>query len=240
MSCARATARDIGRWFVFSSVIVSLGCARETQMSPPDPSNPLPTGVEHKGPDFLKQIAPSTAINAHERDRTAKSFFPSKTKVLIEALGNTYDINPNSPPNTGRPVAHLVNRGEKTEKHYGLLPQAEAEYYLWVDAKSATQAQWTLLELSHATDSVYAGLPQDLNYCHKYMGGKPVSDADFAEYRKDGACDVPITEPSPKVSQASLIPTSAFVALLEHAFAFLAAYAKTDGGWIYCYNGCCT
>ena len=239
MSCARATARDIGRWFVFSSVIVSLGCARGTQMSPPNPSNPLPPGVQAKGADFLKQVAPYTSKNPHERDRTAKSFFPSKTKVLIEALGNTYDIKPNNPPATGRPVAHLVNLGKKTEKYYGLLPQAEAEYYLWVDSKSPSQARWTLLELSHVTDSVYAALPADLNYCHKYTSGTPVSDADFAEARKAGACDVPIKEANPKVSQASLMPTSAFVALLEHAFAFLQVSVATEGGWIYCYNGCC-
>ena len=240
MSCARATAQDIRRWFVFSSVIVSLGCASETQMSPPDPSNPLPPGVQAKGADFRQQIAPFTATNSHERDRKAKCLFCSNVKVRIEALGNTYDIDPSNPLKTGRPVAHLVNLGGKTEKHYSLLPQAEAEYYLWVDSKSPSQAQWTLLELSHVTDSVYAALPTDLNYCHKYLPGNHVSDADFAEYKKDGPCKVDISQANPKVSQASLMPTSAFVALLEHAFAFLAASASTEGGWIYCYNGCCT
>lgn len=243
MSCARATPRDIGRWFVFSSVIVSLGCVRETQMSQPNPSNPLPPGVQAKGADFLKQIDPYKAgPNPRIRDREAKCFiYCSKIQVQIEPLGNTYDIDPSNPPKTGRPVAHLVNLDKKkTEKHYGLLPKDQAEYYLWVDSKSPSQARWTLLELSHVTDSVYAALPTDLNYCHKYTSGTPVSDADFAEDRKDGACDVPIKEANPKVSQASLIPTSAFVALLEHAFAFLQALASTEGGWIYCYNGCCT
>jgi len=242
MSCALATRLDVGRWFVFTCAIVSLGCMRMAELPPPDPSNPLPRGVERNGADFLKQIDTyKPTNNPHERDRTAKCFLGSKIKVRIVALGDTYAIEPSNPPNSGRPVAHLVNMDKKhTEKYYGLLPGTQADYYLWVDARSSTQAQWTLLELSHITNSVSAGLPQYLNYCHKYTEGKPVSEADFAKDRKEGPCDYPIPEANPKVSQASLMPTSAFVALVNHAFAFLQAYALDDGGWIYCNNGCCT
>ena len=92
----------------------------------------------------------------------------------------------------GVPLRHLVNLGNKTEKYYGLLPQAEADYYLWVDARTQTQAQWTLLQLSHVTHTVTAALPTDLNYCHqaKYVVTAP--DADFAKNRPEGRCNVPI------------------------------------------------
>jgi hypothetical protein len=214
---------------------------RVTQEPPPNPSNPVPIGVERKGADFRQQIASYKLTgNSHRRDRKAKCFFCWKVEVEIEGLGNTYDIDPSKAPKIGRPVAHLINLDKKkTEKHYGLLPETQAEYYLWVDSTADSKARWTLLELSKVTDSVYAALPKNLNYCHKYKSAGP-SEADFAEYRKEGACDVPIPEPSPKVSQASLVSSSVVIALLKHAFAFLQAFALTDGGWISCSNGCCT
>jgi hypothetical protein len=178
----------------------------------------------------------------HTRGRKGKCFFPCTVKVDIEGLGDTYLIDPNNPPNPGRPVAHLHNQDQKkTEKHYGLLPGTQADYYLWVDAKSATQAQWTLLELSHTTDSVYAALPTNLNYCHKYpRDSVPVSDADFAADKQGGACNFPIPDTNPKIGQAALMPTSAFVALFKYAIALLTTIAPSGGGWIYCSHGCCT
>ena len=243
MSCASATTRDIRRLIAFSSVIVLLGCVRVAQLPPPDPSNPLPKGVEQKEVDFLRQIQSfKPNNNSHDRDRTAKGncflFWCPKTKVRIVALGDTYDINPKNPPTDGRPVAHLANLGKKVEKYYGLLPQDQADYYLWVDAKSSSQAQWTLLELSHVTNTVTAALPSDLNYCHLYKERVTVSDADFAQDRPEGPCNVPLPDPSPKVSKASLMPT-AFIAVLKNAVAFL-LLATGGGGWISCSNGCCT
>jgi hypothetical protein len=249
MSCARATTRDMKRLFVLSSVMVGLGCMPVSEVGPPNRSNQLPKDVEAKEVDFLKQIDPYKPIINHPdpRDRRAKGncfiFWCPNTKVQIEALGNTYDIKPKSPPPTGRPVAHLVNLGGKVEKHYGLLPNGngEVDYYLWVDAKSPTQAQWTLLQLSHVTHTVTAARPTDLNYCHIYKQPTPKSDADFAEYRPEGPCDVPKAEARAKISQASLIPVSALVALLQHMFVFLPTdFALSDGAWIYCSNGCCT
>jgi hypothetical protein len=121
----------------------------------------------------------------------------------------------------------------------GAFATAQAEYYLWVDSTPDSKASWTLLELSKVTDSAYAALPKNLNYCHKYTYA-PVSEADFARDRKEGACDIPIPEPNPKVSQASLVSSSVVIALLKHAFAFLTTFAQTDGGWVSCSNGCCT
>jgi hypothetical protein len=242
MSCARATTRDISRWFAFSSVIVLLGCVRVAELPPPDPSNPLPKGVERNEADFLKQIDPyKPTNNPHERQRKAEGCFLGwcpKTVVRIVGLGNTYDINPKSPPTAGRPVAHLANLGKKVEKYYGLLPQGQADYYLWVDAKSSTQAQWTLLQLSHSTHTITAALPTDLNYCHLYKERVTVSEADFAQDRPQGPCNVEFPDPVAKVSQASIIPT-ALVAVFQNLLAFL-AFAPDGGGWIYCSNGCCT
>jgi hypothetical protein len=241
MSCARATHREIRRWFALSSVIVSFGCMRVAEAPRTNPSNQLPKGVEPKEADFINQIAPFAAVlPPHDHDRTAEGCIlwvcPKKTKVTIGALGDTYDINPESPPAQGRPVAHLVNIGDKVEKHYGLVPNSQSDYYLWVDAKSSTQAQWTLLEVSHVTHMVTAAEPTDLNYCHKYET-KKTSDADFAEF-KHPKCDWKISEPTAKVSQASMIP-AAFMAVFENALALLAV-ASTGGGWIACSNGCCT
>jgi hypothetical protein len=241
MSCARAANRDIRKWLALSSVVVSLGCMSVVNVPPPDPSNPLPKDVKPTEADFLAQIAPYKPVGTgHPHDRPADGCFlgwcPKKTTVNIVALGDTYEIDPEAPPTVGRPVAHLANLGDKVEKYYGLLPQSQADYYLWVDAKSATRAQWTLLELSHVTHTVTAAKPTDLNYCHKY-DTKKVSDADFAEF-KHKTCDWQIPDAAAKVSQASLIPT-AFSAVLHNVLAFLSA-ASTGGGWIACSNGCCT
>jgi hypothetical protein len=250
MSCARATTRDMKRLFVLSSVMVGLGCMRVSEVGPPDPSNPLPRGVQASEADFLKQIDPYKPIINHPdpRDRTAKGTclfgWCPRTSIRIEAVGDTYTINPKNPPAIGRPVAHLVNLGNKVEKHYGLVPngKGQVDYYFWVDAKSPTQAQWTLLQLSHVTHTVTAALPTDLNYCHIYKQPTPTSDADFAQYRPEGPCDVPKAEARAKISQASLIPVSALIALLQHMFVFLQLtdFALSDGAWIYCSNGCCT
>jgi hypothetical protein len=238
MSCARATTRDISRRFAFFSVIVSVGCMRVAEQAPPDRTNPVPPGVERKGPDFLRQIAPyAPSTNPHDRERGAKCHFCSKIKVHIVALGDTYTIDPAKPPTPGRPVAQLTNLdSKKIEKYYGLLPGVQADYYLWVDANSSGQARWTLLELSHATDSVYAALPTDLRYCKKYDTTRK-TDADFAEYKHD-SCVVRYPDPIAKVSQASLLP-SPLVAVIQNVVAFL-AFASTGGGWISCSNGCCT
>jgi len=211
------------------------------EVPPPDPSNPLPKDIKSAAEaDFLKQIEPYKPVaTVNKHDRPADGCFLGmcpKTKVSIVALGDTYEIDPENPPTVGRPVAHLANMGDKAEKYYSLLPQSQADYYLWVDAKSPTQAQWTLLELSHVTHTVIAAKPTDLNYCHKYDTQKK-SDADFAEF-KHKECDWKISEPSAKVSQASLLPT-AVIAVFQNAFAFLAV-ASTGGGWISCSNGCCT
>lgn len=238
MSCARATTRDIRSWLAFSSVVL-LGCARAIEMPSPNRANPLPPGVEPKGADFLRQIARFAPSNIpHDRERRAKCVLCSKIKVRIVGLGDTYTIDPHNPPSTGQPVAHLTNlHPTKIEKYYGLLPGAQADYYLWVDAKSPTQARWTLLELNHTTDSVYAAPPADLNYCVKYATPKNVSEADFTEY-KHRSCNVELPDSPAKVTEASIL-TSQFVAVLKNAVAVL-FLAAGGGGWISCSNGCCT
>jgi hypothetical protein len=165
----------------------------------------------------------------------------TKVDVMIEAVGITSEIDPNNAPVDGRPVAHMINLDDKkTEKYYGLRPQAQADYYLWVDRKpGTTRARWTLLEVSHTANMVLAGEPTDLNYCHKYtVNPANASDADFANERSEGPCNV-LLPPTAAMTRMSLWPDPLMM-VIERAVAALKDFAKLEGGWIYCSNGCCT
>lgn len=244
MSRSSATARKVGRWSVICSVIAALACVKG--LAPPDPNNQLPDGVTNDTLAFQKKIAQyPLSTTSHERPRKAKCFLSlcSRIDVRIEAMGNTLAIDPDSAPASGLPVAHLVNLdNKKTERFYGLLPGTQAEYYLWVDRKAGSnKARWTLLQVSHTANSVTAAAPTDLTLCHKRELGAPPPkpDADFAEYRDDGPCDVPLPAEL-KVSQASLFPLPVFGAFLAHVAAVLSNGFELEGGWIECSNGCCT
>ena len=247
MSRPSGTARDVQRWLVMiCSVFGALGCGKS--MLPPSPSNPLPDGVISDTLDFQHKIAAFTASPApHDRQRKAKCFLSlcSRIDVRIEAMGTTSQIDPYNAPPHGLPVAHLHNYDkERTERFFGLLPGAQAEYYLWVDRKpgGSNQARWTLLQVSHTSNSVTAAVPADLNLCHlRKPGVKPTSDADFIEDRyHDEPCDAPLPAAVPKVSQSSLFPAPVFAAVLAHVVNFLQSEFQTGGGWIDCNNGCCT
>jgi hypothetical protein len=240
------TTRDVQRWLVMiCSVIGALGCAKS--ISPPAPANPLPDGVISDTLDFQKKIAPyGVSSTPHHRQREAMCFLKlcSRIDVRIEAMGNTNAIDPDNAPTHGLPVAHLHNHDKnRTERSMGLLPGTQAEYYLWVDRKpgGSNHARWTLLQVSHTSNSVTAAEPADLNLCHKRERGvQPTSDADFTEYRYHGPCNVPPPAVGLKVSQSSLFPSASFGAVLAHVVDFLAAALQTEGGWIDCNNGCCT
>lgn len=238
------TARDVGKLLAISSAIVALGCG--PQLDPPDPSNPLPPGVQSDTGKYRQQVAQFPMnTNSHTRARKAKCFLSlcSGVDVSIEALGNTLAIDPENGPETAVPVAHLVNLDKKkTEKFYGLLPGDQAEYDLWVDRRAGSKkAQWTLVQRSLTTGSVTAAKPRDLSYCHLRGPNDPkVSDADFAENQNHGACDFPIPEAAQKVSRASLFSTPIFGAFLAQVSKALSLAYRMHGGWIDCANGCCT
>jgi hypothetical protein len=229
---------------VISSAIVALGCGPE--LDPPDPSNPLPSGVQSDTGKYRQQVAQFPMNrNSHTRHRKAKCFLGlcSGVDVSIEALGNTLAIDPENGPETAVAVAHLVNLDKKkTEKFYGLLPGDQAEYDLWVDRRAgSTKAQWTLVQRSLTNGSVTAAKPRDLNYCHlRGPNDTAVSDADFADNQSHGKCDFRISESAQKVSRASLFSAPVFSAFLAQISAALAQFSEIQGGWIDCANGCCT
>lgn len=243
MSRSSGAARDVGRCFVICSAIAMLGCGPE--LPPPDPSNPLPPGVQADTGQYRQQLAQyPMSRNSHTRNRKAKCFLNlcSGIDVRIQAIGNTLDIDPENGPASPVPVAHLVNLDStKTEKFYGLLPGNQAEYDLWVGRRTTSnKAQWWLVQRSLTANSVTAAQPRELDYCHIRGPSDPKSsDADFAEYRYERGCDHPVKAAAAKVSQASLFPTPIF-AFLAHLGAILATAYRTEGGWIDCANGCCT
>jgi hypothetical protein len=244
MTRPSGTARGVWTLLAISSAIAAVGCGPE--LDPPDPSNPLPPGVQSDTGKYREQIAefPMTR-NSHTRHRKAKCFLGlcSGIDVRIEALGNTLAIDPENAPETAVAVAHLVNLDRnKKEKFYGLLPGNEAEYDLWVSRRpGSNKAQWTLVQRSLTSGAVTAAQPRYLDYCHLRGPNDPtVSDADFAENQNHGACDQPIIETAQGVSRASLFPTSVFSALLGHVTRFFDSPTRTQGGWIDCARGCCT
>lgn len=238
------TARGVGKLLAISAAFVALGCG--TQLDPPDPSNPLPAGVQSDSGRYREQVAQFPMNrNSHTRHRKAKCFLGlcSGVDVSIEALGNTLAIDPENAPETAVAVAHLVNLDKKkTEKFYGLLPGDRAEYDLWVSRRAgSTKAQWTLVQRSLTSSAVIAAKPRNLNYCHLRGPDVPaVSDADFAANQNHGACDYPIPDSEEKVSRASLFSNSTFSALLGHVTAILLPSTRVGGGWIDCVRGCCT
>jgi hypothetical protein len=244
MSRSSGRACDVATWLAICSLIAVIGCAKN--LSPPTRENRLPDGLINDTLDFQKKIAPySVSVPPHVRKRKAKCFLSlcSRIDVSIQAMGNTVAIDPNEGPTSGLPVAHLVNLDKKkTERFFGLLPGAKADYYLWVDRKhNSKHAQWTLVQVSHTENSVIAAEPADLNRCHAYTTSmRAVPDADFTEYKYDGPCTVPLPREEAKVSQASLFPLPVLGALLVHVATFLDTALRSDGGWIECSNGCCT
>lgn len=244
MMPSSGTAREVGKLLAISSAIVAFGCG--PQLDPPNPSNPLPPGVQSDTGRYKEQIALlPRGKNSHTRHRKASCFLSlcSGVDVTIEALGNTLAIDPNNGPDPAVAVAHLVNLDKKKkEKFYGLLPGNEAEYDLWVGRRTGSnKAQWTLVERSLTSNSVTAAKPRNLDYCHLRGPKDPaVSDADFAANQPYGECNYPIPDSAQNVSQASLFPTPVFKALLVHMVTFLAQAYRMNGGWIDCANGCCT
>ena len=236
-------ARAVKSWLLMCAVTGVAGC--DGMVPPPAPGNQLPFGVPSDTTSYREQVALYPASGpVHNRKRKGKCFLCS-VAVNINARGNTLAIDPITGPATPVAVAHLVNTDKHNrEKYYGLLPEDSAEYDLWVGQKGggSTKTVWWLVETSHVSNSVTAGIPTDLNYCHSPRGpNDPTTpDADFAQYQNHGRCDYDITQTASKVSMASLFPSPILSSFIAHVAAILAEYAKSGGGWIDCNNGCCT
>jgi hypothetical protein len=143
-------------------------------------------------------------------------------------------------------VAHLVNLDKHDrDKYFDMKPGDSAEYDLWAGRKASTDSKtvWWLVETSHTSNTVTTTWgPKDLNYCHNPRGpNDPTTpDADFAEFQNHGKCDYDISRAAVKVSTASLFSNQILDLFVARVAAVLAQYARSDGGWIDCNNGCCT
>ena len=241
MTCSPGTPRDVRGWLVVCSAVVALGCGAE--LKPSAVGNALPAGVPTDTAAYDRLVAQwRISGTVHHGQRKIKSWkFWERIDVTIAARGNTYEIDPHNPSTTPIPVAHLVNLDKKeVEKYYGLLPGDQAEYDLWVNKKTDKTSEWRIVERSKTANSVLAGEVVDFDYCHVYKpGGPKVSDADFAADRSAGKCTYR-RPPAPTASKASILSTGIFGSLVAHVSSFLAELSTTDGGWIYCANGCCT
>jgi hypothetical protein len=248
--------RAAAKWVVVTTAIVALGCPPPSGFPPPIPdwSTPLPTGVDSNAGTFravLKGFPRSSTSHMRARAATCRpGSLDSRghprilcaVDVMIEPVGNTMLIDPENAPATGAPVARIENLDSvDTEARFGFRPGIQALYYLWVDRKpGSTKARWTILQVPISAGIVTAGYQADLRRCHVYTPTS--SDADFVEYKDYGrGCDSLATAEKPSISQASLISTKQFAALVGRVAAFLRGeLTAAQGGWISCSGGCCT
>jgi len=235
-----------------TSVFFITACGTASMDGPrPDPGNPLPAGVVRDPAAFRASLGAVRPGKGNTRERNSTKCFLwmcSDLSVTIEAIGNTNDIDPANPPpaGTGFPAARLTNNdAKKIEKFYRLRPGTEAEYFLWVTRKNATETQWTLVEVPRVGGQVTAATPTDLRLCNRRMPGEAkTSQADFAQYRHGGECSIEYpdlasgTQPGIGVTTSSI----SFVQPLLQALQSLLnpRWNVAEGGWIDCSNGCCT
>ena len=234
-----------------ASAILLTACGPAGMDGPrPAPGNPLPAGVV-RDPAAFKAALPVQRGKGNTRDRNSTKcvlWICSDLSVTIEAIGTTTNIDPTKPPaaGTGFPAARLINNdARKIEKFYRLRPGTEAEYFLWVTRKNATETQWTLLEVPRVGGQVTAALPTDLRLCNPRMAGEDkTSQADFAEYRHGGKCSIKYPDVASGAAPAISVNTSSlsFVQPLIRAIHSLLVpvWNVAEGGWIDCSNGCCT
>ena len=236
------TGHDIRKLFVVSLAVAIGACSQAMVKQPrPDPGNPLPDGAESNSTAFRQKLSGGRPHTPYTRTRDADCFLCRDIQVTIEAIGDTHLIDVNNAPSPGVAVARLVNlHDSKKEKYYGLKPNAEAEYFLWVDRiQNTTKAQWTLLEVPIKDGPVLAAKPTPLDECHKRVAGQTAKpDADFAEYRP--ACNRAIASRIQGVNTASMLLIDRLAALIDQAAQAVGSDAPDQGGWIECGYGCCT
>jgi hypothetical protein len=233
-------------WLLICAVIGTVGCNGTVRS--PSPSYSLPRGVPSDTAAYRERVAQYPASGpTHQRKRKGKCLLSlCSVEVNINARGNTLAIDPNTGPADPIPVAHLVNLDKHKRDNFFLMKPADsAEYDLWVGQKASTDSKtvWWLVETSHTSDSVTTIWgPKDLNYCHNPRGpNDPTTpDADFAEFQNHGKCDYDISRAAAKVSTASLFSNQLLDLFVARVAAILTQFARSDGGWIDCNNGCCT
>lgn len=242
MDRSPGTSRDVRGWFAVCSAVVAFGCGPKLQ--PAAVGNSLPDGIPRDTAEYDRVVAQWQIARTppHIRERKVDSWkWWQRVEVSIAPRGNTYEVDPHNPSATPIPVAHLVNLDStKVEKYYGLLPGRQAEYDLWVNKKTDKTSEWRIVQRSKTANSILAGEVVDFDYCHVYKPGVPnVSDADFAADRLEGKCTY-TRPPAPTATKSSLLSTGIVGSVVAHLSSLLADLARTEGGWIFCPNGCCT
>lgn len=240
-SCA--TPRAVGKSITIAFAIVTLGCPGPVLYPEPEWSTPLPPGVSSNPEQFrsdVSKVAPADSV--HVRARAGACLFCT-VHVRIQALGETWRINPDSAPLTGVPVARIQNLDStQREAMYGFRPDTEAVYYFWVDRRpGSTRARLTVLQVPVHGGVVTAGHQTNLSLCHPRPYGRPVtSDADFSEYKYHGDCTARVSATPREISEATLFPSAPFARLgVRLAAIFGRGMLVSGGGWIDCNSGCC-
>lgn len=248
---SRSIPRAVGKWVTIASVAVAAGCQpthQPTQLFFPEPvwNTPLPPGVSSNPEQFRKDINTRELMppdSGHVRARAGACFF-CVVHVKIQALGQTWQINHESGPAMGVPVARIQNRdGTHREARYGFRPDTAAIYYLWVDRRpGSVLARLTVLQVPVHGGVVTAGHQKNLELCHRRPLGRPrTSDADFVEYTYHGNCTLPVTPLSSGIRKASLFPGASVVALISRfAVTIGRGLGVSERAWIDCNSGCCT
>ena len=242
---SRSIPLAVGKWITIASAILALGCATTQLINPvPEWNTPLPSGVSSNPKQFLNDVSMVRAAdNVHIRARPG-ACFNCIVHVRIQALGETWRIDPKNGPTAGVPVAKIQNLDSSDrEALYGFLPDTAAVYYFWVDRGPRSNARLTVLQVPVHGGVVTAGRQTDLRLCHRRPEGQPsTSDADFYEYRYHGGCTERVSSVPPRgMSEASLFPGAPAAALVARLAAIIVRGMQiADGGWIDCNLGCCT
>src|SRR5258706_3733371 len=240
-SCA--IPRAVGQSITIAFAIITLGCPGPVLYPEPEWSTPLPPGVSSNPDQFRSDVSKlRPADSVHVRARAGACLFCT-VHVRIQALGETWRINPDSAPLMGIPVARIQNLDStQREAMYGFRPDTEAVYHFWVDRRpGSTRARLTVIQVPVRGGVVTAGYQTNLLLCHPRPYGRPVtSDADFSEYKYHGDCTARVSATPREIREATLFPSPPFASLGVRLAAIAGrGMLVSGGGWIDCNSGCC-
>ena len=244
-SCA--IPRAVGKSITIAFASIALGCAGQVLYPEPEWSTPLPPGVSSNPEQFRSDVSKvMPADSVHVRARAGACLF-CVVHVRIQALGETWRINPDSAPVMGVPVARIQNLDStQREAVYGFRPDTAAVYYFWDDRRpGSTRARLTVLQVPVHGGVVTAGHQTNLSLCHpRPYGRRATSDADFAEYKyEDAACPVrasAIRALPREIHEANLLSSAPLSRLAVRLAAIISrGMLVSGGGWIDCNSGCC-
>ena len=234
------------RWALVTVLVGFIGCKSGGMPAPPRLSNDLPNGAVSNAAIFRQQHTRFYGRPTYpQRGRRAvceKGFKPRKCVVAIDIqVDATVAVpDPAAPPSTGYAIARLSNLDTRdTEEQYGMVPKAQADYFVWIDAMPGGGTRWTLLKVPAGSGSVQTAYTKRLVRCKPGAAGKP-ADVDFSEYRHDhGECGV-ATNVEPSANLASLLSMRPLSTLFTRIGSLISGRAgQPNGMWFEC-SGCCT